>query len=298
MSLSCAGEFVHVLWTYWLGWVLAETLKPSTVQRKRKKLFLRGKWSVPNVHAWQFWSIYAVIMLLLSCSHHTVFNPVQDASRQQSLASQSRVVRLEQKILTMKAEQEAVLSSMGEEVDAVCCSLLKNGQRNLKVFIYSLCCAASRPAGVRNPIQITTQYNTCRPLMELIYLLLYFSLRLALKAALTDGQQLVVTGDTPTRGCMSLHICICHICYVKYILANTGRIFKIPTNAPVFHSLFWLMTPARSYLLIDSLIQANGAAARRTRKRLASSAICHVQKKSDCPAIGLMREIINSLVCR
>ncbi|XP_011610195.2 centrosomal protein of 128 kDa isoform X1 [Takifugu rubripes] len=56
----------------------------------------------------------------------------KDSSRQQSLESESRVVRLEQKILTIKAEQEAVLSSMGEEVDAVCCSLLKNGQRNLK----------------------------------------------------------------------------------------------------------------------------------------------------------------------
>lgn len=77
--------------------------------------------------------------------------------------------------------------------------------------------------------------NTCRPLMEWIDLLLYFSLKLALKAALTDGQHLVtvVTGDTPTRCCMSLHICICQICYVKYMLANTGRIFKIPTNAPV-----------------------------------------------------------------
>lgn len=140
LSLSRAGEFVHVLWTYWLGWVLVETLKPSTAQRKRKKQFVRGKWSVPNVHAWQFWSIYTVIILLLACSHHTVFNPLQDSSHQQSLASRSRVVRLEQKILTMKAEQEAVLSSMGEEVDAVCCSLLKNGERNLKVFIYCLCC--------------------------------------------------------------------------------------------------------------------------------------------------------------
>lgn len=48
-------------------------------------------------------------------------------------------MKLEQKILTIKAEQEAVLSSVGEEVDAACCSLLQNGQSNLKVFIYSLC---------------------------------------------------------------------------------------------------------------------------------------------------------------
>lgn len=99
-----------------------------------------------------------------------------------------------------------------------------------------------------------------------------------------------------------LHICICQICCVKYMLANTDRIFfKFPQmhlSEWVFHCLFWLMSPARSYLLIDSLIQANGAVARRTRKRLASSAICHVEKKSDYPAIGLMREIINSLVWR
>lgn len=47
-------------------------------------------------------------------------------------------MKLEQKILIIKAEQEAVLSSMGEEVDAACCSLLQNGQSNLKVFIYYL----------------------------------------------------------------------------------------------------------------------------------------------------------------
>lgn len=66
----------------------------------------------------------------------TVFSPLQDSSHLQRLASESTVVRLEQKILTIKAEQEAVLSSMGEEVDAACCSLLKNGQSNLKVFIH------------------------------------------------------------------------------------------------------------------------------------------------------------------
>lgn len=73
----------------------------------------------------------------------TVFSPLQDSSHLQRLASESTVVRLEQKILTIKAEQEAVLSSMGEEVDVACCSLLKNGQSNLKVFIYHLLCIAS-----------------------------------------------------------------------------------------------------------------------------------------------------------
>lgn len=51
-------------------------------------------------------------------------------------------MRLEQKILTIKAEQEAVLSSMAEEVDAACCSLLKNAQSNLKVFICWLFCCS------------------------------------------------------------------------------------------------------------------------------------------------------------
>lgn len=45
---------------------------------------------------------------------------------------------------------------------------------------------------------------------------------------------------------------------------------------------------------IDSPIWFSNAAARHARKRLASSVICHVEKKSNLQVIGLMREIINS----
>lgn len=96
-------------------------------------------------------------------------------------------------MLTIKAEQEAALSSVGEEVDAACCSLLKNGQRNLQVFMGCLCCAemdsrtsASRPAGVLKLIQIQTNGR------HLSFTVFSF-LKLVLKAALTDGQRLVHT---------------------------------------------------------------------------------------------------------
>lgn len=92
------------------------------------------KQRVPNVHP----ECISTGKVFYSIPSLTLFKPLQDASRQQRLLSESTVVRLEQKILTIEAEQEAVLSSMGEEVDAACRSLLKNGQSNLKVFIYYL----------------------------------------------------------------------------------------------------------------------------------------------------------------
>lgn len=65
----------------------------------------------------------------------TTFTPLQDGSRQQRLTSESTLGSLEQKILTLQAEQEALLSAMDQEVDTACCSLLRNGQRNLKVCV-------------------------------------------------------------------------------------------------------------------------------------------------------------------
>lgn len=97
------------------------------------------------------------------------------------------------------------------------------------------------------------EINTCRPLTELIYLL-YFSLKLALKAALIDEQQLVtvVSLEPPTRCCMSLHICIYQICYMKYRLANTDRIFNIPTNAPVWMSFPLLILANESSQIVSA----------------------------------------------
>lgn len=42
---------------------------------------------------------------------------------------------LRQKVLRMEAEQEAVLSSVGEELDTACCSLARDGEDKLQVMI-------------------------------------------------------------------------------------------------------------------------------------------------------------------
>lgn len=43
-------------------------------------------------------------------------------------------------MLRIEAEQETVLTAMGEELDAACCSLAKNGEDKLQVFCF-VCCA-------------------------------------------------------------------------------------------------------------------------------------------------------------
>lgn len=44
----------------------------------------------------------------------------------------------------MEAEQEAVLTSLGEELDAACCSLARNGEDKLQVtlflMLFCFCC--------------------------------------------------------------------------------------------------------------------------------------------------------------
>lgn len=44
---------------------------------------------------------------------------------------------MEEKVLRMEAEQEAVLTSMGEELDAACRSLAQNGEDKLQVFLFN-----------------------------------------------------------------------------------------------------------------------------------------------------------------
>lgn len=48
--------------------------------------------------------------------------------------SESELVKLEDKVLRMEAEQEAVLTSMGEELDSACRSLARNGEDKLQVY--------------------------------------------------------------------------------------------------------------------------------------------------------------------
>ncbi|KAE8287071.1 Centrosomal protein of 128 kDa [Larimichthys crocea] len=59
-------------------------------------------------------------------------------------ASESELVKLEEKVLRMEAEQEAVLTSLGEELDAACCSLARNGEDKLQAI-------SQKPGLVKDP---------------------------------------------------------------------------------------------------------------------------------------------------
>ncbi|XP_049913692.1 centrosomal protein of 128 kDa isoform X2 [Epinephelus moara] len=59
-------------------------------------------------------------------------------------ASESELVKLEEKVLRMEAEQEAVLTSVGEELDAACRSLAKNGEDKLQAI-------SQKPGLVKDP---------------------------------------------------------------------------------------------------------------------------------------------------
>ncbi|XP_054474484.1 centrosomal protein of 128 kDa [Anoplopoma fimbria] len=59
-------------------------------------------------------------------------------------ASESELVKLEEKVLRMEAEREAVLTSMGEELDAACRSLAKNGEDKLQAI-------SQKPGLVKDP---------------------------------------------------------------------------------------------------------------------------------------------------
>uniref|UniRef100_A0A3P9PZK3 Centrosomal protein 128 n=1 Tax=Poecilia reticulata TaxID=8081 RepID=A0A3P9PZK3_POERE len=63
---------------------------------------------------------------------------------EQRCVSESELLRLEKKIVTMEAERETVLMSLGEELDAVCRSLVRNGQDKLQVI-------SQRPGLVKDP---------------------------------------------------------------------------------------------------------------------------------------------------
>ncbi|KAG8011139.1 hypothetical protein GBF38_005805 [Nibea albiflora] len=59
-------------------------------------------------------------------------------------ASESELVKLEEKVLRMEAEQEAVLTSLGQELDAACCSLARNGEDKLQAI-------SQKPGLVKDP---------------------------------------------------------------------------------------------------------------------------------------------------
>nr|XP_046229182.1 centrosomal protein of 128 kDa isoform X2 [Scatophagus argus] len=59
-------------------------------------------------------------------------------------ATESELVRLEERLLRMEAEQEAVLTSMGEELDAACRSLARNNEDKLQAI-------SQKPGLVKDP---------------------------------------------------------------------------------------------------------------------------------------------------
>ncbi|XP_029281434.1 LOW QUALITY PROTEIN: centrosomal protein of 128 kDa [Cottoperca gobio] len=59
-------------------------------------------------------------------------------------AAESELVQLEEKVLRMEAEQEGVLTSMGEELDAACRSLARNGEDKLQAI-------SQKPGLVKDP---------------------------------------------------------------------------------------------------------------------------------------------------
>lgn len=62
-----------------------------------------------------------------------VWHPPQVRAAERRRASESELVRLEETVSRMEAEQEAVFTSVGEELDAACRSLAGDGHDKLEV---------------------------------------------------------------------------------------------------------------------------------------------------------------------
>ncbi|XP_030262141.1 centrosomal protein of 128 kDa isoform X2 [Sparus aurata] len=73
---------------------------------------------------------------------HELDDKVRSGERRR--ASESELVKLEEKVLRMEAEQQAVLTSMGEELDAACRSLARNGEDKLQAI-------SQKPGLVKDP---------------------------------------------------------------------------------------------------------------------------------------------------
>ncbi|XP_061563456.1 centrosomal protein of 128 kDa-like isoform X4 [Cololabis saira] len=71
-------------------------------------------------------------------------NDMQVLTGGQRRASESELVRLEQRVLQMETEQETVLTALGEELDAACRSLARNGEDKLQAI-------SQRPGLVKDP---------------------------------------------------------------------------------------------------------------------------------------------------
>ncbi|XP_043962614.1 centrosomal protein of 128 kDa isoform X2 [Gambusia affinis] len=74
----------------------------------------------------------------------THLREVKVSDDEQRRVSEPELLRLEKKIVTMEADRETVLTSLGEELDAVCRSLARNGQEKLQAI-------SQRPELVKDP---------------------------------------------------------------------------------------------------------------------------------------------------
>ncbi|XP_017264696.1 centrosomal protein of 128 kDa isoform X1 [Kryptolebias marmoratus] len=83
---------------------------------------------------------------LLHRKYQQVKQELEDKTRSGELrrASATELVRLEQKVMQLEAEQETVLTAMGEELDAACRSLARNGEDKLQAI-------SQRPGLVKDP---------------------------------------------------------------------------------------------------------------------------------------------------
>ncbi|KAM4713639.1 LOW QUALITY PROTEIN: centrosomal protein of 128 kDa [Anableps anableps] len=83
---------------------------------------------------------------LLQRKYQQLKQELEDKGRlsEQRRVSESELVRLEKKLLTMEADQEMILTSLGEELDAACRSLARNGEDKLQAI-------SQRPGLVKDP---------------------------------------------------------------------------------------------------------------------------------------------------
>ncbi|XP_037541024.1 centrosomal protein of 128 kDa [Nematolebias whitei] len=83
---------------------------------------------------------------LLHRKYQQLKQELEDKTRSSELrrASESEIVRLDQKVLQLEAEQETILSSLGKELDSACRSLARNGEDKLQAI-------SQRPGLVKDP---------------------------------------------------------------------------------------------------------------------------------------------------
>lgn len=94
--------------------------------------------------------------------HLPVLHPPQVRSGERRRASEAELVKMEDKVLRMEAEREAVLTSMGEELDAACRSLAQNGEDKLQVLVFNSIMISAALNDADKPHHVCTPSDTAR----------------------------------------------------------------------------------------------------------------------------------------